>query len=134
MFHIKAKLDCIVLQQFIYISGSFERKFYCMSVYWMKFIMREINLNNFKIIPFGLDKDRPKWYNKMFEIVSLSNKNFMSQRFSLNSKKSYEIFRANYEKRPKCESDRLILNWEEVYQKTLNKNLDSSLRTLNFKI
>jgi hypothetical protein len=137
MFHLKAKLDCIILQQFIYISSSFERKFYCLSVYWLKFIMKDLNLTNFNIIPSGLDINRPNWYSKMFEIVSLmkkSNKKFMSQRFALNSKKTYEIFRSKYEKRPKCESNRLILNWEEVYEKTLNKNYDSFIRTLNFKI
>ena len=99
--------------------------------------MKELNLVNFNIIPFGLDQDRPEWYSKMYEIVSLvkkSNKQFMSQRSLYNSKQTYENFRKKYEVNPKCENDRLSLNWEEVYQKTLNKNLDSNLRTLNFKI
>ena len=137
MFHLTAKLDCIAVQQFIYVSKSIERKFYCMSVYWLKFILREMNLTNFNIIQSGLDRDRPDWCSKMYAIVSLmkkSNKNFMSQRFSLTSKVLYEKFRAKFEKRANCENDRLILIQEEVYGKTLNNKLDSSSRTFNFKI
>ena len=57
--------------------------------------MKDLNLTNFNIIPSGLEINRPDWYSKMFEIVSLmkkSNKKFMSQRFDLNSKTTYETF------------------------------------------
>ena len=36
MFHLKAKMDCIVLQQFIYVSKSIDRKLYCLSIIWLK--------------------------------------------------------------------------------------------------
>ena len=137
MFHLKAKFECILFQQYLYIIRSYERKFYCMSLYWLKFKMRELEIKNFNIIPSGADKDRPIFYDKVIESLNLMkkfNKNFMSIRFTLNSKKCYEIFRMKYEKRPNCETNFLKINWEEVYKKTLCNKLESNMITLNFKI
>ncbi len=67
MFHLKAKIETINIQQFIYIRRNSERMFYCMSVYWMKFLLRDLNMPNFNLIPCGSDKQRPTFYEKMSE-------------------------------------------------------------------
>ena len=50
------------------------------------------------------------------------------------SKKTYEIFRKSYEKKPICETFEKKLDWKNIYKKINNKKFNSDLRVNNYKI
>ena len=57
----------------------------------MKFKMRELTLQNFNIIPFGDNRERPECYERMIKVVSLmkrEDKDFMKHRALLDIKKN----------------------------------------------
>ena len=139
MFHIESRLKTINIQNFLYIIKNRNRPFFCMSIYWLKFCLREFLLN-FNIIPSGEDCERPAAYQKMImDINDLKkiNKDFINDK-SLNiSKNIYLSFKKKFEKTPKCESlerQNFSIIWKEVYSKTLNKQLNSELRVFNYKV
>jgi hypothetical protein len=108
-----------------------------MSVYWLKFCMGKINMNNFYIISYGDNNESPCDYDfmiKCYKCYIKKNENFNLNKNVIESKKVYEIFRAKYEKRPNCENDLVNVNWKEVYGNVLNKNPNANLRVTNFKI
>ena len=137
MFHLKAKLETISMQQFNYISRHFKRVCYNMSVYWLKHKLRGVNFQNYNIIPEGSDDERPKIYSYMiecYEKYKKLNTNYRIGESILNSKIIYEKLRKGYEIRPKYESLPVALDWNMVNFNLMNKKLDSRLREINFKI
>ena len=68
MVSIRAKLQTIMLRNFMYIKKNFNRPQYQLSVYWLKFYLREY-LENFNITPNGADKDRPIFFKTMIKAV-----------------------------------------------------------------
>ena len=58
MINIRAKLMAIRIRNFMYIKRNINRPKYQLSVYWLKFYLRDY-LENVNIIPCRLDKDRP---------------------------------------------------------------------------
>jgi exonuclease III len=139
MFHLKAKIETINIQQFIYIRRNYERMFYCMSVYWMKFLLRDLNMPNFNLVRCGSDAHRPIYYEKMSECVrAFRKKQFASIQniYNISSKKTYEIMRAGYEKHPSCErmSWACEIDWKSVYKKLNDKKLPSDLRVNNILV
>ena len=137
MFNIFAKLKTISFQQFKYIYVNFERDFYCMSVFWLKFQFRN-KLKNFNNVVGGEDKERPSVYKFMIENLDefkMYDKECMNNLIKYNSKKTYEKFRVKYEKKPNCEmNDNNSLDWKNIYKNTNNKKLNSELRVNNYKI
>jgi hypothetical protein len=134
MFHLKSKIDTINCQNFMYIAKNYERTFYNLSVEWLKFEMKELNMKNFNIIPYGGDKNMPKFYRKMIESVKefrKIDKNFLKS--NLKSKKMYEMIRVKFEKRSKMEN-MIGIEWKEVYTNINSKYLESDLRVFNYKV
>ena len=137
MFNLKAKLETIYFQNFIYISRQYQRVCYNLSVYWLKFFLKELNLKNFNIIPTGQDDKRPKEYSFMIECLKKYknlNKSFKLGKSILKSKIVYETYRTEYEGKPNSELKILKLDRKSVYKKLLSKKLDSNLIVNNFKI
>ena len=137
MVHLKSKLKCIALQQFNYISVNYKRVAYNLSLYWMKSKLRVLKLNNYNIIPEGDDRDRPKEY--IFLIKTVGEYKKLNQEYTignnnLNSKKVYERFKEICEIRMKVESLPKPLEWENIYKNIYDKNLDSKLKEINFKV
>jgi hypothetical protein len=137
MFNLRAKLECMAMQNFLYIAREHKRINYNLSIFWLKFYLRELKLNNFNIIPCGSDDERPREYEFMiscYKMYKIKNQKFNMNENTISSKILYEFFRERYEKRPTCESDIINIDWNDVYKKLLDKNLDSNLRIINFKI
>ena len=138
MLHIESKLKTINIRNFLYIIKNINRSFFCLSIYWLKFCLRDY-LTNFNIVPSGRDVDRPVSYRKMIlDINDLKefNKNFIKDKFLNKSKNIYMTFRKKFENQPKCELIRINSNivWKDVYIKILNKQLNAELRIFNYKI
>ena len=68
MISIRAKLNTIMLRNFMYIIKNISRPQYQISIYWLKFYLRDF-LDNFNIIPCGLEKNRPIFFRKMVESI-----------------------------------------------------------------
>ncbi len=84
MFNLEAKIKTILFQQFIYICHSHKRIYYQFSVYWLKFIMRTLNifgLNsiNFNLIPSSKDDGNVLHFKmrEQFKEIKKFDKNFM---------------------------------------------------------
>lgn len=137
MFNIRAKFETIHFQQFKYIVWNYQKSAYQLSVYWLKFHMKELNFKNFNIIPSGSDKDRPIFYNNIIyskNKIKHLDKNFITKLKSYSSKKIYELLVEDKYIKPKIESLPLAVNWNDVYSK-IHKNLyNSEVRTVNYKI
>ena len=136
MFNIFAKLKTISFQQFKYIYYNFERDFYCMSVYWLKFQFKN-KLKNFNNVVGGEDNERPSVYKFMIQNLSEFRKydrECVNNLHKYYSKKTYEIYRVQYEKKPNCELNDNSLEWKKIYENINNKKLNSDLRVNNYKI
>jgi endonuclease/exonuclease/phosphatase family metal-dependent hydrolase len=137
MFNIRAKFETIHFQQFKYIVWNYNKCAYQLSVYWLKFHMKELKLKNFNIIPSGSEKDRPVFYNNIIyslNKIKHNDKTFINKLKSYSSKKTYEILVEDKYIKPKIESLPLAVNWNDVYSK-IHKNLyNSEMRTVNYKI
>ena len=70
MVSIRAKLQAISIRNFMYIKRNIGRPQYQLSIYWLKFHLRDY-LENFNIIPTGLDKDRPLFFKEMIRNITL---------------------------------------------------------------
>jgi hypothetical protein len=64
MVCIRAKINMIIIRNLLYIKLNISRPQYQFSVNWMKFYFKDY-LKNFNILPFVLEKNRPKIYNAM---------------------------------------------------------------------
>jgi exonuclease III len=71
MINIRAKIKSISIRNLLYIKLNMNRPQYQFCIYWMKFLFKEY-LNNFNILPIGLETHRPKLYKDMIE----TSKNF----------------------------------------------------------
>jgi hypothetical protein len=89
MFNIECRIKTIYIQQFMYIACKIDSMFYFMSLYWMKFNLKELKLKNFNNIACGDEKERPEYYKKMIECVIIYKKNVDAD-FISNKKKSYK--------------------------------------------
>ena len=138
MMNIRAKLKTIMFQNFVYTIQNIERSAHQLSVYWMKFLMRDfVELKNFNIIPQGEKKERPLFYEKMIECVCELKRLDCSYALHYNQTKtceSYALFVKQYEIRPKIESKYVCLDWREIYNNIHNTTVHSELRALNYKI
>ena len=65
----------IFIRNMLYIKLNMTMPQYQFSIYWMKFYFREY-LKNFNAIPGGLDKERPKYFEKMIECFKEYSKKF----------------------------------------------------------
>jgi hypothetical protein len=74
---IRAKINMIIIRNLLFIKLNIRRPQYQLSVYWMKFYFKEY-LKNFNILPFGLEKNRPKIYNAMLECSKKFSVKFLS--------------------------------------------------------
>jgi hypothetical protein len=77
MVCIRAKINMILIRNLLYIKLNMSRPQYQFSVYWMKFHFKEY-LKNFNILPFGLEKNRPKIYNAMIECSKKFSEKYLS--------------------------------------------------------
>lgn len=136
MFCVEAKLQTILVRQFFYLLHNFNRDFYCMSVFWMKFQLRDV-LSNFNLIPSMNEKDIPAFYKHMSKSITefkKEDKDFIKKIRHYTSKKVYEIFRKKHEKRPNCEALDQSIDWKAVYSTLNSKKLNSDLRVINYKL
>ena len=137
LFNLESRLKTIILQQFIYITKKYNSPFYALSVYWMKFDMRELKIRNFNITPAGNERERPVIYNFMTECVrefKNIDKNFIINSKQYTSKRTYELFSKKYEKTPTWESLEINLDYLKTYKKIHHKKLNSELRSFNYRI
>ena len=139
MFNIEAKIETIFLQNFLYLSKNCNRDCYRLSVYWMKFELRDMKLHNFNIIPSGDERNRPSFYQKMTSCVrgfKKHDKELIKNAHKYSSKKTYEIYRKKYEEKPTCqvESSNTLLDWKSVYERINNKKFCSEIRSFNYKL
>ena len=139
MFCLKAKLQTIVLKQFMYSTRRFESKAYQLSVYFMKFFIKDIGLKNFNIIPSCEDSERPEIYKKMVDSLnkfsSLEEEgSFDIMKSKYNSKAIYKRFRKIYEIKPDHQSNNIIIDWNGIYKKNIDKTLDVKLREMNYRV
>ena len=136
MFNLKARLETTLFQQFLYLTRNYQRPFFCISVYWMKFHLRYLNLKNFNIIPFGDDRFMPKYYKGMIECVKKFkkiDKDCLINFKKYNSKTSYELLRKEYEIRSSCEKEIINTDWDVCYRRIHNRKLNSNMRSLNYR-
>jgi hypothetical protein len=142
IFNLEAKIKTILFQQFLYICHNYKRTYYQFSVYWLKFIMRTVNvfdLNsiNFNLIPSS-KKDDNIFYCKMSESVKEIKKyvkEFTHNLSKYNSKNSYIEFRKEYDVIPR--SINLFgenLEWEKIFKNRNRKKLDSDLRSFDYRV
>ena len=138
MFNLHAKLQTIAIQQLIYIARRHDRIPYQLSVYFLKFYLKELNMRNFNIIPSSEDSERPAIYQKMIDTLKIFKNLDHEKPFSLNntrysSRACYTKLRKVFEFRPEHQS-KINLDWIDVYKKTLSKSLDSRLREVNYRV
>lgn len=136
MFSIRAKFETILFQQFKHITFYYERQAYQLSVYWLKFQLRELKLKNFNLIPCGSENMRPIYYERMIDVVKNIKKqdeNLFKNIESYSSKKTYQILAKKYYIKPNLESTPLQIEWIKVY-KNIHNIKDSNVRTVNYKI
>jgi hypothetical protein len=137
MFHLEARIKSILFKQFQYIKNKSNLFFYCFSIFWLKFQMKN-SLKNFNIIPGGLEKDRPKFFDKMIEayleFISFK-KDETKEKNDSNSKEVYNKFRKGFEEKPFCEKNDLLMNdWKGVYKSINNKKLHAEWRSFYFRV
>src|SRR5690606_22426357 len=72
MFNLECRLKTIHIKQFIYISHKIESMFYFMSIYWMKFELKEKLSKNLNIIACGNESERTEYYKRMIVNVNYS--------------------------------------------------------------
>ena len=94
---------------------------------------------NFNIMPSGDDRKRPIFYQKMISCVKnfkRTDKDFIKNAHKYNSKKTYEIFRKKYEKKPNCEAEDIknLYDWKNVYTSVISKKFCSEIRSFNYKL
>ncbi|CAF1017144.1 unnamed protein product, partial [Brachionus calyciflorus] len=131
MFNLYGRLKTIHMQSFFYIAKNHQRDFFQISIFWLKFYLRDIGLRNFNLIPYGGDINIPKYYEYMIECVNefkSYDRLFLQKRTSFTSKNIYKIFRKKYEKRSKIESEYRDIDWKNVYNTINSKSLNSELR------
>ena len=58
-----------MIRNFLYIKRNLNRPQYQLSVYWLKFYLREF-LTNFNIVPCGDEKYRPLFFTKMINSIN----------------------------------------------------------------
>lgn len=142
MFNIEAKIKTILFQQFLYICNNYKRIFYSFSIYWLKFLMRNLEIFDLKSINFNNIPSAPNngniFYARMRESVNEIKKYdpvFMKNLSKYNSKNTYIEFRKTYEVFPKCKSvfgeD---LEWDKIFKNINNKKFHADLRSFNYKI
>ena len=139
MFKIEAKIETIFLQNFLYFLRNYERDCYSMSFYWMKFELKDMKIENFNIMPSGDDRKRPTFYQRMISCVKnfkRKDKDFIKNAHKYNSKKTYELFRKKYEKKPNCEIEDInsLYDWKNVYKSVISKKFCSEVRSFNYKL
>ena len=139
MFCLRAKLHTVILKQLIYSSRRVESKAYQLSVYFLKFFLKDVELKNFNIIPCCDDSERPLIYKMMIEslrkFTSLENeRNFNLITTKYTSKAIYTRFREEYEVRPDHQSNNILIDWCDVYKRNVGKTLDVKLREMNYRV
>ena len=136
MFSIRAKFETILFQQFKHITFYYDKQAYQISVYWLKFHLRELNLKNFNLIPCGNENVRPMYYERMIDVVKnikKQDKNLFKNIESYSSKKTYQILAKKYYIKPNLENTPLQIEWVKVY-KNIHNLKDSNVRTVNYKV
>ena len=120
MISIRAKLQTIMIRNFMYIKRNLNRPQYQLSVYWLKFHLREY-LTNFNIIPGGSEKDRPIFFKKM--IASIESFKILYRKWALNE---------NEKRKRICEIKNLSRKDKQVF-KPVEKNFLENFRKLTSK-
>ena len=141
MINIRAKIETIMFQQFLGAVSNRYSSFYQLSVYWMKFTMREFDLRNFNTIPIGNECQRPEYYVEMIRCVNRMKEfdRAYHQKFeTLTSKATYKIMVEKYFIKPKIEAsvkldDIHIIEWKSIYSR-ISSIENSDVRVLNYKI
>jgi hypothetical protein len=77
MICIRAKINMIIIRNLLYIKLNMNRPQYQFSIYWMKFLFKEY-LNNFNILPVGLETERPLLYKMMIEISKIFSEKYVN--------------------------------------------------------
>ena len=128
MVCIRAKINMIFIRNLLYIKKNMNRLQYQLSIYWMKLYFREY-LNNYNIVPGGLDSERPKYYVWMIDCLKKFNLKFESWSTIENEsrKKKYESkFRKAVDKskiKPFLAYDKKFLNNSTILSSKLIYNL-----------
>lgn len=137
MFNIKAKLQTIALRNLIYIGRNHDLIAFQLSIYFLKFHLREIKMKNFNIIPSSDDTERPIVYQNMINSLNKFKTFNHEKKFNLlntkySSKACYIKFRKEYE----IVHDNLNINidWKQVYNQVNNRTIDPKLREINYRI
>ena len=137
IFNVNAKLQTIALQQMIRIARYHGKISFQLSIYFLKFKLKNIKLKNFNIIPSCEDKERPIIYEKMVEsLVKFTSfdqeKDFNLLNTKYSSKGLYIRFRKEYEIKP--EHQNINIEWKDVYKRLNNNSLDARLREINYRV
>jgi hypothetical protein len=92
MICIRAKINMIIIRNLLYIKLNMNRPQYQFSIYWMKFLFKEY-LNNFNILPVGLETERPLLYKMMIEISKIFSEKYVNwcEIENVKRKKLHEI-------------------------------------------
>lgn len=137
MFSLSDRLKTIYVRNFIYMYHSRGRITCKLSLYWLKFEMRDMGITNFNIIPGGDRCDRSDFYNEMSECVKMYkkiDKEFVNKFEKLSSKKIYSNFSSNEKLKPDFEKRNSQFEWEKIYKSLTDRKLIIELRELNYKI
>jgi hypothetical protein len=92
MICIRAKINMIIIRNLLYIKLNMNRPQYQFSIYWMKFLFKEY-LNNFNILPVGLETERPLLYKMIIEISKIFSEKYVNwcEIENVKRKKLHEI-------------------------------------------
>ena len=135
MVNIRAKIQTIMIQNFINVVKNKERIFYQLSVKYLKFLLKDFNLTNFNIIPVADNK--PLIYVRMsneFKKYRIINSNIINNMNKITSKQIYNDVIKKYQLPPKVENKIIFHNWPVVYKKIHSVSENSILRVFLYKL
>ena len=135
MMSVRARIETILFNQFQNIVLNKHKLEYQLGIYWLKFSLKDYHLENFNIIPGGLEKDRPDIYAEIIKAANRVNETFPDKKkaLKLESKAIYQSLLVKYEKAPKLQTLNPSLDWKEVFKLNQFVCRDSNIRSFNYK-
>ena len=133
---IRSKLKTCLIQNFKNIYLNNDRMFYQLSVKYMKYDLRHLNIfKSFNIIPTS-DK-RPDIYGKINASVSefrSMDKDFFKNIKKYSSKQTYDKLINKISIRPKVECMYECEDWKQIYNRIHKTSENSDLRSFLYKL
>ena len=135
MMSVRARLETIQYSQFRNIVLNKHTLEYQLGVFWLKFALRDFQLENFNIIPGGLEKERPDIYVEIIKAADRVHEIYSDKKKTLKIKSSeiYKSLLGKYEKEPKIQTLNPGIDWKEVFKMNQFACRDSTIRSFNYK-